>query len=114
MLSDNYHTSIFSALGEPRRLEIVELISQTGQMSASDISNRFQITSAAISQHLKVLREAEVLIMEKQAQKRLYQINPETFGEIQEWAEKMKHTWSTRFNQLDQLLSKNNKTSSES
>lgn len=96
---------MFTALAEPRRRQIVELLASQGQMSASGISNQFQITSAAISQHLKVLREAEVVQMEKQAQQRLYALNLTAFDELEDWARKMKVTWTQRFNQLDQLLS---------
>lgn len=94
-----------AALAEPRRRQIVELLATQGQMTATDISNQFEITSAAVSQHLKVLRQAEILKMRKQAQKRLYRINPRAFEELEGWLRQMKKTWSTRFDQLDALLS---------
>ena len=77
-------------------------------MTATDISNQFEITSAAVSQHLKILRQAEILKMRKQAQKRLYQINPRAFEELEKWLRQMKETWSTRLDQLDSLLSMDN------
>jgi len=51
---------MFSALAEPTRRHIVELIAQKGQMSATAISDNFSTTPQSISQHLKVLRDAEV------------------------------------------------------
>lgn len=100
----HFSDDIFTALAEPRRREIVELLAGHGQMSATEISNEFKITAAAISQHLKVLREAEILKMEKQAQRRLYQINPLALDELEEWVRTMKKTWEARFDQLDELL----------
>lgn len=97
-------TTIISALAEPRRQRIVELLATEGQMNASDIAGRFEVTPAAISQHLKLLREARVVTMHKQAQQRLYQINPDAFEELEQWSRRMRTTWSARFDQLDELL----------
>jgi DNA-binding transcriptional ArsR family regulator len=97
-------STILPALAEPHRRQIVELLVSKGQMNATDIARRFEITPAAVSQHLKVLRNARVLTMEKQAQRRLYQINPAAFDELEAWLRKMKETWSARFDQLDSLL----------
>lgn len=108
-MNHNYQTSIFSALADPRRQQIVELVSSKGQMSSTDISRQFQITSSAISQHLKVLKNSHVLIMEKQAQKRLYQINPKAFDQLEDWSRRMKKNWNQRFERLEELLKKNKK-----
>lgn len=96
--------SVITALAEPRRQQIVELLAGSGELNATDIANRFEVTSAAISQHLKVLREAKVLIMNKRAQQRLYQINPAALAEVEQWSRRMRELWNTRFNQLDGLL----------
>ena len=101
------HTLI-SALAEPRRHQIVELLAREVQLNASDIASHFEVTPAAISQHLKVLREAEVVTMTKRAQQRLYHINPRAFAELEEWSRRMKETWEARFDQLDALLKENN------
>lgn len=97
-------TTIISALAEPRRQRIVELLATEGQMNASDIAGRFEVTPAAISQHLKLLREAGVVTMHKQAQQRQYRINPDAFNELEQWSRRMRTTWSARFDQLDELL----------
>lgn len=95
---------IFQALGDKSRRNIVELLAKKGQLSSTDISNEFQISAPAISQHLKVLREAKLVDMEKKAQQRLYKINPGAMKEIQEWLEKMTQLWDKRFSALDKLL----------
>jgi DNA-binding transcriptional ArsR family regulator len=76
----------FSALADPNRRLILEMLASSGQLAATEISDRFSVSPSAISQHLKVLREANLVRMEKRAQQRLYQINPETMGELEQWA----------------------------
>ncbi len=95
---------IFQALAEPNRRNIVELLSNKGKLSASTISENFQITPQAISQHLKVLREADIIEVEKKAQQRLYQLNPKKMQELGEWVKKMTQIWDKRFAVLDKLF----------
>ncbi|MCK6624259.1 MAG: metalloregulator ArsR/SmtB family transcription factor [Anaerolineae bacterium] len=94
----------FSALADPTRRLILEMLAREGQLSATEISDNFQATPSAISQHLKVLREANLVRMEKRAQQRLYQINSETVGELEQWARQLTQQWDERFAALDQLL----------
>lgn len=95
---------IFTALADLNRRRIIELLAASGKLSASDISNKFKISSPAISQHLKVLREAKLVDMEKRAQKRIYTINTNSLLEIEDWLAKMKKLWSGRLDRLDELL----------
>ncbi|WP_421779996.1 ArsR/SmtB family transcription factor [Kiloniella litopenaei] len=97
----------FSALAEPNRRRMMELIASNGEMASTDISNRFDISASAISQHLKVLREAELVSMEKRAQQRIYRVNPDGIEEMWEWLNDMRQYWNDRFDALDKLLLKN-------
>ena len=94
----------FSALADPTRRHIIEMLASRGQLSATDISDKFRISPPAISQHLKVLRQTELVLMEKRAQQRIYQINPLAMHKIEEWAKKMTHLWNERFDRLEELL----------
>lgn len=100
---------IFQALGDKSRRNIIELLSKKGQLSSSDISREFQISAPAISQHLKVLREARLVEMEKKAQQRLYKINPDAMQEIQKWIKKLTEVWDVRFSALDKILEQQQK-----
>lgn len=91
---------MFSALAEPTRRNIIEMLAARGQLSASDISDKFSISPPAISQHLKILRESQLVDMQKSAQKRIYKINPKA----KDWVKKMMHLWNERFNSLDTVL----------
>ncbi|PJB70258.1 MAG: transcriptional regulator [Alphaproteobacteria bacterium CG_4_9_14_3_um_filter_47_13] len=96
----------FAALAEPNRRRIIEMIAANGEMASTDISKQFDISAPAISQHLKVLREAELLQMEKRAQQRIYTLNPQGVDEMWEWLNQMRKFWNERFDALDELLLK--------
>ena len=96
----------FAALAEPNRRRIIEKIAANGEMASTDISKQFDISAPAISQHLKVLREAELLQMEKRAQQRIYTLNPQGVDEMWEWLNQMRKFWNERFDALDELLLK--------
>lgn len=95
---------IFLALADPTRRDILEVIAEGGRLAASDIAAHFKITASAISQHLKVLRESRLVIMEKQAQQRIYQVNPTALHEIEDWTKKMHQTLERRFAAIDNLI----------
>lgn len=95
---------MYAAIAEPTRRNILELLANSGQMTSTEISNKFNISSPAISQHLKVLREAKLVDMEKRAQQRIYTINPEPMLEMGTWLEKLAKVWEERYNRLDALL----------
>ena len=94
----------FHALAEPNRRRVVELLAHRGQLSASQISREFDVTPQAVSQHLRVLREANVLQMEKRAQQRLYTFNPKSTLPLQQWAAEMTALWNRRLDRLDHAL----------
>jgi DNA-binding transcriptional ArsR family regulator len=95
---------LFYALAEPTRRNIVEMLATNGQLSATEICNNFTVSPQAISQHLKVLREAELVRVEKRAQQRIYQINPDAMLELSEWIAKVTEQWNERFDALDEVL----------
>jgi len=99
------HTpNIFEALADSTRRTILETLAMHGQLSATDISNQFHTSAPAISQHLKVLREAKLVDVEKQAQKRIYTINTHTIHDLETWAHRMTKEWDKRFDRLDKVL----------
>lgn len=94
----------FQALAEPQRRRVVEIVVRRGQLSASQICDEFDVTPQAISQHLRVLREARVLQMEKSAQKRLYSFDPRSMHQIQAWMDDMTRQWTHRLDRLERVL----------
>jgi len=92
------------ALAEPHRRKVVEILAHRGQLSASQICDEFDVTPQAMSQHLRVLREANVVQMEKRAQRRLYTLNPRSLDQIRAWAAQMARLWIERLNRLEDAL----------
>jgi len=92
------------ALAEPHRRRVVEILAHEGQLSASEICGEFDVTPQAISQHLRVLREANVIQMEKRAQRRVYSLNLRSMNQIQEWAAQMEELWTRRLDRLGRSL----------
>lgn len=102
---------IFSALADPTRRHIVEMLASQGKLSSTTISDKFHISAPAISQHLKVLRESDLVSVEKQAQQRIYGINLAKMDELQEWVSHLKKEWNSRFDRLDDVLARELKKS---
>lgn len=94
----------FAAIADPNRRHIVELLAEEGSLSATDICGHFTVSPQAVSQHLKVLREAHVVTVEKKAQQRIYRLNEQAIAEVEEWAKRYRQLWSKRFDRLDDLL----------
>ena len=95
---------MFVALADPTRRNILELLASSGELTATAIYERFPVSPQAISQHLKVLREAHLVVMEKRAQKHLYRLNPQTLSEFEAWVQNMQQRWGERFDALDVVL----------
>ena len=82
---------LFLALAEPTRRRVIEMLAKRGKMSASEICDRFKVTPQDISRHLRVLREAELVIVERRAQQRIYRVNTATVFLLEDWARQMAH-----------------------
>ena len=100
---------LFYALTDPTRREIVELLATNGQLTSTNIYDNFTVSHPAISQHLKVLREANILQMEKRAQQHVYSINAGAMQELETWAKQIADLWDQRFEALDKVLAEEKK-----
>ncbi len=87
-------------MAEPRRREVIDLLARNGQMTASDISDNFRISPQAVSQHLRVLLETDLVEVEKQAQTRIYKLNPHKVDELERWVQQLRKNWNERFERL--------------
>jgi DNA-binding transcriptional ArsR family regulator len=94
----------FSAIAEPTRRAIMEMLARRGPLSATQIYESFEATHPAISQHLKVLREANLVMVEKRGQQRIYRINAQAVNELEDWARKIADRWNRRFDALEQVI----------
>src|SRR5213596_3295485 len=72
---------VFEAIAQPKRREILRLLA-AGELSAGEVASRFAVTQPAISQHLKVLKEAGLISERRDAQRRLFSVRPEGLADL--------------------------------
>lgn len=96
----------FTALAEPTRRNIMEMLATNGSLSATDIYKNFTASPPAISQHLKVLKTANLVRVEKRAQKRIYYVNPEPMKELEKWIQIFTQRMQDSHDRLEALLQK--------
>ena len=78
---------VISAIAEPRRREILYLVSH-GELTSSSIASHFDISAPAVSQHLKVLEESGLVTVRKAGNKRYYQLRREGFSELKQYIDR--------------------------
>jgi DNA-binding transcriptional ArsR family regulator len=94
-----------TALADPTRQQIVMMLAH-GALSSGDIARRFEMTAPAVSQHLKTLREAKLVKVRAQAQKRFYELDPDGVGEVAAWVNELRKFWNGKLNALEAELRK--------
>lgn len=93
----------FAALADPTRQRIVEMLAG-GALCAGDIAGRFELSPPAISQHLKALKAAKLVKVRVEAQKRIYELDPEGLADLSDWVAKIRAFWNPRLDALEQAL----------
>ena len=94
-----------NVLADPTRQRIVEMLA-TGSMSSGDIARRFDVSAPAISQHLRTLRDARLVRVRAQGQKRYYELDPAGVGELSDWIARIRSFWSEKLDALEKELRK--------
>ena len=97
----------FLALADPTRRRIIESLAD-GESPFGDLADQFEMSRPAVSQHLKVLREAGLVAVRKDAQRRIYRLSPEGLGELDRWLDKVKRFWGPRLDDLERALEEPN------
>jgi DNA-binding transcriptional ArsR family regulator len=93
----------FHVLGDRTRHAIVELL-RDGELPVGELVDRLRISQPAVSKHLRVLRDAGLVEARVDAQRRLYQIVPEPFVELDEWLASFRTVWAKRLDRLESHL----------
>jgi len=94
---------IFQAIADPTRRAIIALIALQA-MTPNAIAEHFDTTRQAVSKHLRVLTECELVTQEQKGREIYYSLEVEKMKEIDEWLEQYRKIWEARINQLDELL----------
>ncbi|QJD80349.1 ArsR/SmtB family transcription factor [Spirosoma rhododendri] len=95
---------IFQAIADPTRRAIITLIAFQA-MTPNAIADNFNTTRQAVSKHLRILTECELVKQEQQGREIYYSLEVEKMKEIDQWVNQFRKSWETRFNQLDDVLS---------
>jgi DNA-binding transcriptional ArsR family regulator len=92
-----------SALAEPNRLQIVELLRRKPR-AVGEIVERLGLRQPQVSKHLRVLSDAGIVEVRPVAQQRIYSLRAEPFKELDLWLERYRRTAEERFDRLDDVL----------
>lgn len=103
---------IFQAIADPTRRAIIALIALQA-MTPNAIAENFNTTRQAVSKHLRILSECELIKQEQNGREIYYSLQIDKMKEIDQWMEQFRAIWETRFNQLDNLLATIKKNNDE-
>lgn len=93
----------FQAIADPTRRAIIALLA-VNAMTPNALAENFNTTRQAVSKHLKILSECELVKQNQQGREIYYELKVEKMKEIDQWLEQFRRIWEDRFNELDNLL----------
>ena len=96
-------TTAFDVLAEPNRRRILELL-RTEERPVGDLVDELDVTQPAVSKHLRILREAGLVEVRSDAQRRLYRVRAEPLQAIDDWLAPYRAMWSSRLDDLERHL----------
>src|SRR3954462_14584955 len=97
---------LWAALVDPNRRAVLDLLAQGG-VSVSDLVERLGLTQPQTSKHLRVLREAGLVRVERGAQRRIYAVDPAPMTELDRWLAPYRRLWNERLDRLGAHLEEN-------
>jgi DNA-binding transcriptional ArsR family regulator len=95
----------FEALADPHRRQILDLL-RAHERTAGEIVDALPLSQPGASKHLKVLREAGLVSVRKDAQRRVYRLTPERLAELDAWLAPYRRFWSGRLDAIEDHLKK--------
>lgn len=101
---------VLNALADPTRQRIVEMLANR-ELSAGAIAEHFDMSPPAISQHLKVLKDANLVRVRADAQRRIYALDPEGFDELEQWMTRIRRYWRGNLDALERVLKEEDRKS---
>lgn len=98
---------IFQAVADSTRREIIDLLIDRS-LPVNEVAKRFDISRPAISKHLKILKECDVLTVRKEGRKHYCRVNPNTLKEIARWVNQYRGFWNRKLDKLETVLKEEN------
>lgn len=97
---------VFEAVAEPHRRTLLELLAKGGRSAGELVSALPSLTQPAVSRHLKVLRDAGLVEVRPDAQRRIYSLKAEGFAELDAWLGRYRRFWAGHLDALEKHLAK--------
>lgn len=94
---------VFQAIADPTRRAILSLIALQS-MTPNAIADRFDSSRQAVSKHIQILVECDLLEQQQQGREIYYHFNPKKMKEVDKWLEQFRNLWESRYNNLDKVL----------
>lgn len=95
---------VFQAIADPTRRAILVLLAAQA-MTPNALAEHFETTRQAVSKHLRILAECELVKQEQTGREIYYQLEAEKMKDIDQWLSQFRAIWESRFNELDKVLS---------
>jgi DNA-binding transcriptional ArsR family regulator len=94
---------VFQAIADPTRRQIINLIA-VGEMNLNAIVDNFDISRPSISQHVKILNECGIIIVEKRGRERYCRIQPANLKVVADWVEPFRKLWEQKLDSFEKYL----------
>jgi len=96
-------TDAFNAVAEPRRRQILDLLTD-GERPVGELVRVLELAQPQVSKHLRVLREVGAVDVREEGRRRLYRVNGHALKPIHDWVKNYERSWSDRFDRLDTVV----------
>lgn len=97
---------VFQAIADPTRREIITLLASGESMNLNSIADQFEISRPAISKHIKILEECNLIDIQQEGRERICELKPETLEPVSDWVDKNMKIWNSRLDRLENYLNK--------
>lgn len=105
MKSKSTRRDVFQAIADPTRRAILALLAMHA-MTPNALAEHFDTSRQAVSRHIKVLTECQLVSQEQSGREIYYHFQPKKLKELSDWLEPFRQLWESKFDQLDEVLKK--------
>jgi DNA-binding transcriptional ArsR family regulator len=97
---------VFKAIADPTRREVLRLLAES-ERPISEITSHFSMSRTAVTKHLNILTEAELISGRKEGREKIYQLHPEPLTEVKQWLSYYEKFWENKLSLLRHLVEDN-------
>jgi DNA-binding transcriptional ArsR family regulator len=94
---------VFKAIADPTRREVLRLLAES-ERPISEITSHFSMSRTAVTKHLNILTEAELISGRKEGREKIYQLHPEPLTEVKQWLSYYERFWENKLSMLKHLV----------